>query len=63
MDPFGAPTIVRAWDDGTESMENAKRRLRVAFEFMSKLGVKYWTFHGQVLGDLSYYGNNYKSGL
>ena len=30
---------------GTESMDNAKRRLRVAFEFFSKLGVKYWTFH------------------
>ena len=26
-------------------MENAKKRLRVAFEFFSKLGVKYWTFH------------------
>jgi xylose isomerase len=26
-------------------MENAKRRLRVAFEFFTKLGVPYWTFH------------------
>lgn len=45
LDPFGAGTIQRPWDDGTNSMDNAKRRLRVAFEFMSKLGVKYWTFH------------------
>ncbi|XP_033644634.1 xylose isomerase-like isoform X1 [Asterias rubens] len=45
LDPFGMPTIKRPWDDGTESMDNAKRRLRVAFEFFSKLGVKYWTFH------------------
>ncbi|XP_038057181.1 xylose isomerase-like [Patiria miniata] len=45
LDPFGAPTINRPWDDGSESVENAKRRLRVAFEFFSKLGVKYWTFH------------------
>jgi xylose isomerase len=30
-------------------MENAKRRLRVAFEFMDKLGVKFWTFHDRYL--------------
>jgi len=45
LDPFGAGTLVRSWEDGTDSLENAKRRMRVAFEFMSKLGVKYWTFH------------------
>ncbi|XP_031553887.1 xylose isomerase-like isoform X2 [Actinia tenebrosa] len=44
-DPFGFPTLTRPWEDGTNSMENAKRRLRVAFEFFSKLGVPYWTFH------------------
>nr|XP_026689734.1 uncharacterized protein LOC100179799 isoform X2 [Ciona intestinalis] len=44
-DPFGFPTLVRPWDDGTDSIENAERRMRVAFDFMSKLGVKYWTFH------------------
>jgi xylose isomerase len=44
-DPFGFPTIVRPWDDGSETIENAKRRLRAAFEFFSKLGLKYWTFH------------------
>lgn len=45
LDPFGAGTIQRSWEDATDSLENAKRRLRVAFEFMSKLGVRYWTFH------------------
>jgi len=45
LDPFGGPTISRPWDDGSETVENAKRRLRAAFEFMSKLGVKFWTFH------------------
>jgi len=45
MDPFGFQTIFRSWDDGTQSVENALRRLRAAFEFMSKLGVEYWTFH------------------
>lgn len=44
-DPFGFPTFKRPWDDESDSLENAKRRLRVAFEFMTKLGVRYWTFH------------------
>jgi len=44
-DPFGHGTLRRPWDDGTNSMENAKRKLRVAFEFFSKLGLRYWTFH------------------
>lgn len=45
LDPFGAPTLIRAWDDGSDSVENAKRRLDVAFEFFTKLGNEYWTFH------------------
>ena len=32
-DPFGAPTMLRPWEDGTDSVENAIRRARVAFEF------------------------------
>jgi len=44
-DPFGFPTLVRPWDDGSDTMDNAKRRLRAGFEFFQKLGVKYWTFH------------------
>lgn len=44
-DPFGFPTLIRPWDDGSNSMANAKRRLRAGFEFFSKLGVPYWTFH------------------
>ena len=43
-DPFGFPTLVRPWEDGTDSMENAKRRMTVAFDFMSKLGVKVRSF-------------------
>jgi len=39
-DPFGFPTIQRPWDDGSDSLENAKRRLRAAFEFFQKLGVQ-----------------------
>jgi xylose isomerase len=44
-DPFGAPTLLRPWDDGSDSVENALRRVRVAFEFMRKLGVEYYCFH------------------
>ncbi len=44
-DPFGAPTLERPWDDGTESLDNAKNRVRVAFELMEKLGAPYYAFH------------------
>jgi len=44
-DMFGAPTMKRPWDDATDSMENARRRLEVAFEFFTRLGVPYYTFH------------------
>lgn len=44
-DPFGAATLQRPWDDGSESVENAKTRVDAAFEFISKLGVDYYCFH------------------
>ena len=44
-DPFGAPTMARPWDDGSETVENAVNRVRVAFEFMEKLGAPFYAFH------------------
>ena len=44
-DMFGVGTAVRPWDDGTNSLENAKRRVRVAFEFIEKLGAPFYAFH------------------
>ncbi|KAG2638955.1 hypothetical protein PVAP13_2NG626600 [Panicum virgatum] len=44
-DPFGAPTKVWPWEDGTNSLAMAKRRMRAHFEFMEKLGVDRWCFH------------------
>lgn len=44
-DPFGGPTLQRPWDDGSNSVENAQKRVRVAFEFMEKLGAPYFAFH------------------
>ena len=45
VDPFGAPTLQRPWDDGSESVENALKRVDMAFEFISKLGAPYYCFH------------------
>lgn len=44
-DPFGVGTAIRPWDDGTDSVQNAQNRVRVAFEFMEKLGTPYYAFH------------------
>ncbi len=44
-DMFGAPTMQRPWDDQSDSLDNARRRARVAFEFMEKLGAPFYAFH------------------
>jgi xylose isomerase len=44
-DPFGVGTAQRPWDDGSNSVENAQKRVRVAFEFFEKLGVPFYAFH------------------
>jgi xylose isomerase len=44
-DPFGAGTMQRPWDDGSDSIENACNRARVAFEFFEKLDAPFYAFH------------------
>lgn len=44
-DPFGVGARQLPWDDGSASVENAQRRVRVAFEFMENLGVPFYCFH------------------
>jgi xylose isomerase len=44
-DMFGAPTICRPWDDNSDSLDNACRRVRAAFEFFEKLGAPFYAFH------------------
>jgi xylose isomerase len=44
-DPFGPGCAVRPWEDGTDSVANAQNRVRVAFEFIEKLGAPYYAFH------------------
>lgn len=44
-DPFGPGCAKRPWEDGTDSVDMALKRVKVAFEFMEKLGVPYYCFH------------------
>ncbi len=54
-DPFGPGCAVRPWEDGTDSVEMAVKRVKVAFEFMEKLGAPYYCFHDR---DVSPEGKN-----
>lgn len=44
-DPFGAGTALMPWDDGSDSTENALRRVDVFFEFLEKIDIDYYCFH------------------
>jgi xylose isomerase len=44
-DPFGPGCAKRPWEDGTDSVEMAIKRARVAFEFIDKLGAPFYCFH------------------
>jgi len=44
-DPFGLPTMVRAWDAAADPIQRAKDTMDAAFEFIGKLGVQFWCFH------------------
>jgi xylose isomerase len=44
-DPFGPGTMHRPWEAAHDSVENAKNRVKVAFEFMEKLGVGFYCLH------------------
>src|SRR3569623_1784078 len=44
-DPFGPGTSQKPWDDGSNSVDIAKKRTHVCFEFMEKMGIDYYCFH------------------
>jgi xylose isomerase len=44
-DPFGSGTMLRPWDDGSNTVANAQNRVRAAFEFIEKLDAPYYAFH------------------
>ncbi len=48
-DPFGAPAHARPWQTGSTPMQRAEDTARAAFEFISKLGVKFYCFHDRDL--------------
>ncbi|HEX6706181.1 MAG TPA: xylose isomerase [Albitalea sp.] len=45
FDPFGGETFQRPWFQGGSPMELARLKADTAFEFFSKLGAPYYTFH------------------
>jgi xylose isomerase len=44
-DPFGPGTMHRPWEAAGDSVDNAINRVKVAFEFMEKLGAGFYCFH------------------
>jgi xylose isomerase len=44
-DPFGPGCAIRPWEDGTDSVDMAIKRVRVGFEFIEKLGAPFYCFH------------------
>lgn len=56
-DPFGPGCAVRPWEDGTDSVEMALKRVEVGFEFMEKLDIPFYCFHDR---DVAPEGKNLK---
>jgi xylose isomerase len=56
-DPFGGGTAQMPWDDGSDSVDNALKRVDVFFEFLNKIGIDYYCWHDRdiapELNDLS----------
>lgn len=44
-DPFGGPTMLRPYNTDDDPLTVAENTMHAAFEFFTKLGVNYWTFH------------------
>lgn len=44
-DVFGAGTFNRAWQESGDPLVMARKKADAAFEFFSKLGIDYYTFH------------------
>ncbi|MCH2138117.1 MAG: xylose isomerase [Phycisphaerales bacterium] len=44
-DPFGRGTALMPWDDGSNSLANAKTRAEVFFAILDRLGIEWYCFH------------------
>jgi xylose isomerase len=58
-DTFGPGPAIRPWDDGSNSLKNARNRARVAFEFIEKLGLPFYAFDDR---DIAPDGKSLKKG-
>lgn len=56
-DIFGEETFERPWLSASDPMQRAETRLHAAFEFIEKLGLKFFTFHDR---DVAPEGKNLK---
>jgi xylose isomerase len=56
QDMFGSPSFFRPWFTASDSMDRAKQTLEAAFEFIQKLGVKFYCFHDR---DIAPTGSNF----
>ncbi|MBA3710670.1 MAG: xylose isomerase [Planctomycetes bacterium] len=45
LDIFGPGTLVRAWEDGSNSVDMAVKRTEVVFDFITRLGLPFYCFH------------------
>jgi xylose isomerase len=45
LDIFGPGTLIRPWEDGTNSVDMALKRAEVVFDFISTLGLDFYCFH------------------
>ena len=44
-DPFGMPTALMPWDDGTDAISNCLHRADAFFEFLEKCSIDRFCFH------------------
>ena len=44
-DPFGGGTAQMPWDDGSNTVGNALKRVDVFFEFLDKIGIDFYCWH------------------
>ena len=56
-DPFGPGCARWPWEDGTDSVDMAVKRVHVMFEFLEKLGAPFYCFHDR---DVAPEGKNLK---
>ena len=44
-DPFGGGVYDRPWNHGTDALDVARQTMDACFEFIQKIGIRYWCFH------------------